>query len=56
MLGLVTPEHLGAAGGQGWRPEEVRRGEMSWRKVFGESLGFVRALGRAVWAKSKQKG
>ena len=42
---MLQGSGLEAWGGQA-RRDELERG-------FGESLGFVRAVGRAVWAKSK---
>lgn len=41
IAGISHPEAFGCCRGQGWRPEEVRRGEMSWREVLGRALGSL---------------
>lgn len=38
IAGISHPRAFGCCRGQGWRPEEVRRGEMSCREVLGRAL------------------
>lgn len=41
IAGISHPGAFGCCRGQGWRPEEVRRGEMSCREVLGRALNLL---------------
>lgn len=41
IAGISHPGAFGCCRGQGWRPEGVRRGGMSWREVLGRALDLL---------------